>query len=170
VASSLVIVSLLGIALDRSGLDVMAKGTWLEAMSYGLVVVIGLGMTVSALLGHTHTHRPLFGAVERGTGPGLVLAAGLTPCASATILLLFALANGLFVLGMVAALVMAVGMGVTVTLVGLVAILGRRALLVPTRHRPRAGAWLRRALTVTGAMALTLIGSLLFAGAWTRLP
>ena len=35
--------------------------------------------------------------------------------------------------------------------------------------RPRAALWLRRGLTLTGALLITVVGSLFFANAWSRL-
>ena len=72
---------------------------------------------------------------------GVVLAAGLTPCASAIIILLFALANGVLAIGIVATLVMALGMSVTVSLVGVSTIAARKTLLgvMAARPAPRSG-------------------------------
>ena len=59
----------------------------------------------------------------------LIVATGLTPCASAIIILLFALANDAFGLGVIAVAVLTVGMAVTIPTIGVLTVLGRRALL-----------------------------------------
>jgi ABC-type nickel/cobalt efflux system permease component RcnA len=100
----------------------------------------------------------------------MIVAAGLTPCASAIILMLFALANGVFLIGLAASVVMAVGMGITVALVGVVTILGRRSIVSTASIRPRLVAFVRRGLAMTGAGLVIVIGGLFFASAWTRLP
>src|SRR2546428_1420836 len=69
-------------------------------------------------------------------GRSLVGAAGLTPCPSGIIVLLFALANGVFVLGVWANVVMAIGMGVTVSAVGGATIVARRPALRPLTAPP----------------------------------
>jgi len=102
--------------------------------------------------------------------PGLVLAAGLTPCPSGIIVLLFALANGVLRVGIEACLVMALGMGVTVSAIGVATILARRAVLRPLRARPRAVRWVGGGLAVAGSMALTVAGGVLCVSAWARLP
>ena len=102
--------------------------------------------------------------------PGLVLAAGLTPCPSGIIVLLFALANGILGVGIEACLVMAAGMGVTVSAIGVATILARRVVLRPLRARPRAVRWVSVGLAVAGSLTLTVMGGLLCVNAWARLP
>jgi ABC-type nickel/cobalt efflux system permease component RcnA len=167
VVSALGLVSVLAFGLGERGLGVMNRAVTLEVASYALIVAIGLVMLVRALSGH-HAHAEA-GPDGRRTGGGLVIAAGLTPCASAIILLLFALANGVFLVGIVASAVMALGMTITVSLVGVLTIVGRRTLLGLARRRPRALTYLSRGLAVAGSALITGIGALFLADAWNRL-
>jgi ABC-type nickel/cobalt efflux system permease component RcnA len=169
VLSSIAIVAVLALALDLGGFDIVNRSTWVELVSYGLIVLLGLYMVVEVATGR-HGHHDEHGHRHGDrAGTGLIIAAGLTPCASAIILMLFALANGVFLVGVGAALVMAVGMGITVSVAGLAAIAARSAVVGSLRSRPRAAAWIGRALAVTGASLLTVVGSLFFMSAWTRL-
>src|SRR5262249_14313034 len=102
---------------------------------------------------------------------GLVLATGSTPCASAIIILLFALGQGVYLVGVAASLVMAIGMGLTVSLVGLAAVTVRRSTLRAVG--PSAPAyWAKTALGVAGAVAIFGLGLVLFlmagTAAWPR--
>lgn len=173
--SAIAIVLVLVFALGRSGFDVVQQSVWVEVTSYGLIVLIGFYLIYAALtgrhLGHHHGESS-HGHVESDephVHRGVVLAAGLTPCASAIIILLFALANGVLAIGMVATLIMAVGMSITVALVGVATIATRKTLLSVLAARPRAALWVRRGLTLTGALLITVVGSLFFASAWGRL-
>jgi nickel/cobalt exporter len=173
--SAIAIVLVLVFVLGQSGFDVVQQSVWVEVTSYGLIVLIGLYLIYAALtgrhLGHHHgeTDHAHAESDEPYVHRGVVLAAGLTPCASAIIILLFALANGVLAIGMVATLIMAVGMSVTVALVGVATIATRKTLLTVMAARPRAALWVRRGLTLTGAMLITVVGSLFFASAWGRL-
>jgi ABC-type nickel/cobalt efflux system permease component RcnA len=169
VLSSVGLVLLLALALGYAGLDILDRSVWAEVVSYGLIVVVGLAMTIGTLTGHGH-HEHGAAARPGRAGAGLVLAAGLTPCASAIILMLFALAHGVLVVGLAASLVMAVGMAMTVSAVGVATILARRAVLVPLRRRPRAAGWVARGLSATGGALIAAVGALFLAGAWSRLP
>jgi ABC-type nickel/cobalt efflux system permease component RcnA len=70
------------------------------------------------------------------------------------IILLFALGQGVFLVGVAAALVMAVGMGLTVSLVGLLAIAMRRGTVRAVGASSGAVHWLKDLLGVAGAAAI----------------
>ena len=175
--SAVVIVSVVTLALGRSGFDVLRDSRRIELVSYGLIAVIGLVMLMAAireLWGHRHEHviasggAPAEGGQPTGRiSSGLVLATGLTPCASAVIILLFALGQGVFLVGIVASLVMAVGMGLTVSLVGILAVLTRRGTVRAASSSRGIAPWVKGLLGVLGAAAIACLGFVLFLGAWT---
>jgi ABC-type nickel/cobalt efflux system permease component RcnA len=66
-----------------------------------------------------------------------------------------------------AALVMAVGMGLTVSLVGVLAIAVRRGTVRAARASPHVVGWVKELLGVAGAVAITTLGLVLFLAAWT---
>ena len=175
--SAVAIVSVVTLALGRSGLDVLRDSRRIELVSYGLIAVVGLVMLVAAireLWGHRHEETILPGGLSGEGGPpsrnvssGLVLATGLTPCASAVIILLFALGQGVFLVGIAASLVMAVGMGLTVSLVGILAVLTRRGTVRAASRSRGVAPWVRGLLGVLGAAAIACLGLILFLGAWT---
>jgi ABC-type nickel/cobalt efflux system permease component RcnA len=154
----------LGVVLGQHGFDVLGRSVWLEALSYALIVAIGLVIAVSAARGiHHHDHG------HRRVGAGMIVAAGLTPCASAVIIMLFALTNGVLLVGIGATLVMAVGMSLTVSLVGIATIAGRRTIMAVVPGSPRLRGWVSTGLSVGGGVIIAVVGGLLLAGAWARL-
>lgn len=162
--TSIVIVSFLAVALGQHGVDVLGRSVWLEAVSYALVIAIGLLIAVTAVRGG-HDHE---GAAGGRVGVGMVIAAGLTPCASALIIMLFALGHGVFLVGVGATLVMAVGMSLTVSLVGILAILGRRTIMVALPGHQRLRSRVSIGLSL-GGVSIAILGTLLLAGVWGRL-
>lgn len=170
--SAVAMVSVVTLALGRSGFDVLRDSRHVELVSYGLITAIGLAMLVAAireLWAHRHEGRGASSAVRAGgkVSGGLVLATGLTPCASAVIILLFALGQGVFLVGIAASLVMAVGMGLTVSLVGILAVLARRGTVRAASSSRGAAPWIKGGLGVLGAAAIACLGLVLFLGAWT---
>ena len=172
--SAIALVSVVSLVLGRGGFDVLRDSRHVELVSYGLIVLIGLAMLAGSLYeiwdrrrrGRSREHP----AGLRGAGsipPGLVLATGATPCASAVIILLFALGQGVFLVGVAAALVMAVGMGLTVSLVGLLAIAVRRGTVRAIGTSSGGVDWVKDLLGVAGAAAITTIGLVLLLAAWT---
>jgi nickel/cobalt transporter (NicO) family protein len=171
--SAVAIVSVVTLALGRGGFDVLRDSRHVELVSYGLITAIGLVMLVAAIR-ELWAHRHGEGGAPRGVvraggrvSGGLVLATGLTPCASAVIILLFALGQGVFLVGIAACLVMAVGMGLTVSLVGILAVLARRGTVRAASSSRGAAPWIKGALGVLGAAAIACLGLVLFLGAWT---
>ena len=172
--SAIALVSVVSLVLGRGGFDVLRNSRNVELISYGLIVLIGLAMLGGSLYeiwehrrrGPSHADPGRLRSA--GSVPlGLVLATGATPCASAVIILLFALGQGVFLVGVAAALVMAVGMGLTVSLVGLLAIAVRRGTVRAVGASSGAVPWLKDLLGVAGAAAITTLGLVLLLAAWT---
>jgi ABC-type nickel/cobalt efflux system permease component RcnA len=163
--TSIVLVCALGALLGQHGFDVLGRSVWIEAASYALIVAIGVVMAFTAFRGHDHEHRHGAGRV----GLGMIVAAGVTPCASALITMLFALTNGVLLVGIGATLVMAVGMSITTSLVGVLTILGRRTFMVALPGSPTLRDRVSMGLGVAGGIVIAVVGALLLAGAWARL-
>jgi ABC-type nickel/cobalt efflux system permease component RcnA len=170
--SAIAIVSVVALALGRGGFHVLRDSRRIELVCYGLIALIGLVMLVGALREawvHRREVHAAPDATEAAPGvipAGLVLATGLTPCASAIIIQLFALGQELYLVGVAACLVMAAGMGLTVSLVGLAAVAARRGTVRMVGSASPAAHWVKAALGVAGAAAITGLGGLLFLSAW----
>ncbi|WP_152969085.1 nickel/cobalt transporter [Amantichitinum ursilacus] len=82
-------------------------------------------------------------------------AVGLRPCSGAILVLLFCLANGIFMVGVIAALAMAAGVAITVSAISLGALGAQRMLA----GRAASLRW-RRRLSWAGAIVITLFGLL----------
>ena len=108
----------------------MQQSVWVEVASYGLIVLIGLYLIYAAVTGrHLGHHHADSGHGRPPRAPRCGARRRSHPCASAIIIMLFALANGVLAIGIAATLVMAVGMAVTVSLVGISTIAARKTLL-----------------------------------------
>ena len=163
--TSIALVCGLGVVLGQHGFDVLGRAVWLEALSYALIIAIGLIIAVNAARGaHHHDHDG-----RAHVGVGMIVAAGVTPCASALIIMLFALTNGVLLVGIGATLVMAVGMSLTTSLVGILTILGRSTVMAALPGGQRTHHWVSTGLSVGGGVIIAVVGGLLLAGAWARL-
>ena len=179
--SAIVMVGALGLVLQLGQLELFGQTTLVEAVSYALIALIGLRMLYQAIVGksddHHHSHAPLPAEAEASRRPGhrhasmfgLAFAAGLVPCASAIIVMLFALANHALAIGVEAAIAMSLGMAITVSLIGVASVAARQLMVRIAAGHSHGGVALDRGLHVGGSLLLVAFASLLFLGALSRL-
>jgi ABC-type nickel/cobalt efflux system permease component RcnA len=112
---------------------------------------------------HRHEHQGHSHTISlRGDQSLLAIAAGFVPCSGAILILVFCLTNSLIWQGVVMTLMIALGMAVTLSAIGLFSIFLRRQTLGRVSDSERAG----RALAYIGPILITLIGLLLLGGAF----
>ena len=157
--TAVAIVGVLSVALSLSRRAVMAQAVWIERASFVLTIALGVWLIVAALRallrrgahghapGHAHGHHAhdhAHGACcghEHAVSPataarlgwaqagGLVIAIGLRPCSGAIFVLLFALAQGAFGAGVMAAFAMAAGTAITVAAIAILTVFAREGAL-----------------------------------------
>ena len=127
--------------------------------------------------GHGHSHVAMEASPENllwykrlGDMLAMAVAAGIRPCSGAIILLLFTMANGLFLLGIAGTLAMAVGVAITVSMVGLLAIGARRTIIHATHSNATVQTYVLRGVGMLGALFVSTVGALLFLAALQRVP
>jgi nickel/cobalt exporter len=116
--------------------------------------------------GHAHGPEP-----EELAGPGgwqrglsAIVAVGLRPCSGAIIVLVFALAQGLFWAGVAATFVMGLGTAITVAAIATIAVGFRSAAKQIAGSRSGYGMLALRGIEVGAAVVVLAFGSLLLAG------
>jgi nickel/cobalt transporter (NicO) family protein len=116
--------------------------------------------------GHAHAPEPQELAGPGGWRRGLsaIVAVGLRPCSGAILVLVFALAQGLFLVGIGATLVMALGTFITVAVIATLAVGARAWASRLAAHRSGYGALALRGIEVGAAVLITLFGALLLTG------
>jgi ABC-type nickel/cobalt efflux system permease component RcnA len=173
VLGAIVIVTVVHFILAQSLASPVDEVDGLRVFSYGAILLIGLGMLWSALRGGGHAHAH---AHDHGHGQGahcahvpgarkeqglLGFAAGFIPCSGAILILVFALTNGIILSGIAMTLAIAVGMAVTLSVMGVASILVRRQIVLRLPDSTRAS----RALGLLGPILVTAIGAVLLCGA-----
>jgi len=120
----------------------------------------------SSAWGHAHGPEP-----EELAGPGgwqrglsAIVAVGLRPCSGAIIVLVFALAQGLFWAGVAATFVMGLGTAITVAAIATIAVGFRSAAKHVASSRSGYGMLALRGIEVGAAFVVLGFGALLLAG------
>jgi nickel/cobalt exporter len=120
----------------------------------------------SSAWGHAHAPEP-----EELAGPGgwkrglsAILAVGLRPCSGAILVLVFALAQGLFWAGVASTFVMAVGTAITVATIASIAVGARAWAQRVAETRSGYGMLAMRGIEVGAAVVIIAFGALLLTG------
>ena len=116
--------------------------------------------------GHSHGPEPaeLKGRDWFRRGMVAAVAAGLRPCSGAIIVLVFAVAQGIFLIGVAATFAMGAGVAITVTAIALLAVFGKGlAVWLAGRMGGRSELMLR-VIEVLGALIVIALGLLLLLG------
>jgi ABC-type nickel/cobalt efflux system permease component RcnA len=187
--SAIVMVGGLTLILNLGPAAVTKNGLIMEAVSYALIAGLGALMALRILQGrddccdhhgphghhhhhdhdhdhhhdhehhHTHNDGPVVQSSWQMISTGIV--AGLRPCTGSILVLLFTLANGMFLIGIGAAFAMALGVAITISLIGLAAI----GIRTGTQHlfnlSDTTSGIIRRTVGFTGAAIITLFGVML---------
>ena len=92
------------------------------------------------------------------------VAAGLRPCSGAILVLVFALAQGIFLVGIAATFAMGAGVAITVTAIALLAVFGKGVAVWLAGSMGGRGELMLRAIEVFGALFVIVLGLLLLFG------
>nr|WP_234827028.1 nickel/cobalt transporter [Rhodopseudomonas palustris] len=116
--------------------------------------------------GHSHGPEPseLAGPGGWRRGLGAVLTVGVRPCSGAILLLVFALAQGLFWAGIAATFVMALGTAITVATIAVAAVSAKGLARRLAAHRDGGGMLVMRGLEFGAAALVMLLGCGLLLG------
>jgi nickel/cobalt exporter len=116
--------------------------------------------------GHAHAPEPseLTGRDWLKRGLAAVVAVGLRPCSGAIIVLVFALAQGLFLIGVASTFAMGLGTAITVAAIATLAVGARGLAARFAKSKPGAGMILLRALETAAAVVIVLFGAALLTG------
>lgn len=118
--------------------------------------------------GHAHAPSPqVADQAQAGikAAAAAVFSVGLRPCTGALIVLVFALAQGLFWAGVLSALAMGLGTAITVSTLMFMAVATRRATLLVAGANSRSAAIALNGIQLLGASAVFLLGCILLTAA-----
>ena len=158
--------------LQRSIMSPLEQNHWIRMISFGAIALIGGWMlatewrrqrgTVAAhACAHDHDHdhhhhgHHSHSARDRGL---LAIAAGFVPCTGAILILTFAFANGILGSGMLMVMAIALGMALTLAGLGLASMVLHRQVAFRLANRSGSVRW----LALAGPLLILIIGGLLF--------
>jgi len=158
--SAVVSVTLLYFILSSGSMkNIDELNVTMQKTSYFVIIFVGGFLLYSAL---KHKHKE--DNKKNKSLLSIALAVGIVPCPGTTIVLIFSMTLGIYFFGVALAGAMALGMGTTISLAGLFAIFLNRQGKKLSSKIVKSGEVLEKALNVIGAIAIIILGSILFIG------
>jgi nickel/cobalt exporter len=116
--------------------------------------------------GHAHAPEPneLVGKHWWKRGLTAIVAVGLRPCSGAIIVLVFALAQGLFWIGVASTFAMGLGTAITVACIATIAVGARSVAARWAKAKPGTGMLVLRGLETGASLVIVAFGALLLTG------
>jgi nickel/cobalt transporter (NicO) family protein len=152
-----------------------AEAPWRPAFALGSgqfrAVSPGGDQTLEAECGHVHAPDPsqLGDSFSWRSAAATVFAAGARPCSGAILVLVFALAQGIFLAGIGSTFAMAFGTAVTTGALAVLAVFAKDVALRFVRHESSLAGVIARAFEFAAALAVLAFGVLLLLGFGTSI-
>jgi|GEM_PF-353319 len=121
--------------------------------------------------GHSHIPRAedVQGKWDLAKIVSLVLSVGLRPCTGALYVLALALIKGVFWIGVLSVYAMALGTAITISLVTMAVVGGRKFAYFSSSENSRFGSYVYDACTMGGAVIIIIFGTVLLSSSFTPL-
>ena len=118
--------------------------------------------------GHDHSHGPEPAELEgRGwlrRGLAAVVAVGMRPCSGAILVLVFALSQGIFLIGVASTFAMAIGTAITVAAIAILAVAARGVAARIAKSKAGGGMLVLRGFEFAASILVIAVGVLLMTG------
>ncbi|MDO8421976.1 MAG: nickel/cobalt transporter [Parvibaculum sp.] len=197
--TAILVVGALAIVLGLTHRAVTGAVPAIERMSFLLVIAVGAVLLWRALRGNSHSHdhghhrdthdhshdhdhshaghahlptpAELRAAHNWRDMAAVILAIGLRPCTGAILVLLFALTQNAFPVGMLSALAMSVGTAITVSLLAVLTLLSKNlALRLAGTADNRWTDRIERGLAIAGGLFILALGLIMMASSFLLPP
>ena len=134
-------------------------------ISFGMIVLIGGFMLYHHIMNYRVKSYEIVNKQSLRVLP-MAFAVGIIPCPGTIILVTFLATMGFLKLSIFAALFMALGMGFTISLIGVLTILMKKGITRFLNNDEGKILKLQKLLSMIGAVLIILFGLLFFIGAW----
>ena len=135
----------------------------MEEISYGSISILGIILIILKLFAIVKKKRE-----EKNNSTKvkrllpLILVSGIVPCPGASSILIFSIAAGYITIGIFGVLAMSLGMAVTISLVSVLAILGKKKLLDIMENHNKLHFFVQEGIELLGGLIIFLFGIFMF--------
>lgn len=139
-----------------------ASGT-IQIISYGILSLLGFYLLYDAIKNAKNNNEEQNPDSNKKILP-LALAVGMVPCPGTTIILIFSISAGILTTGLFASLAMALGMGITISVVGVLTVISKKALIKFTSKNSKTKSYIINTASILGAVMIIFLGVIMFFG------
>ena len=170
VGSALIIVLILYLIVKRAYLTSFEDlSRIIKLISYALITLIGLFLLIKTFVdlrkkNSSQEDGIFYNQMDTRSMILPIIAVGMIPCPGAVIILLFSISMDVLKIGIILALIMALGMAVTISSVGVLTIIVKQGVLKFVSGRNRVGDIFQAATGIIGSLLILLLGAFLFIG------
>jgi ABC-type nickel/cobalt efflux system permease component RcnA/ABC-type uncharacterized transport system substrate-binding protein len=133
-----------------------------ERISYALLIIIGIFLFIHAIMDmRKNDDEPELTNHNIKQLLFVAFTTGMIPCPGAAIILIFTISINIIEVGLIALLVMGIGMGITTSIFASIAILSRNTISTMSRSSQKMYGVMQSTLTFMGAIVITLFGIIL---------
>jgi len=163
--SGVVIVSVIYFVLKSSYLlPIEAITKKLMVISYSLITILGLVFLTKNLFGlgiKSPTEKIVNPLPTKRSILPIAIAVGMVPCPGIIIIMLFTLSLDLFFTGVFLSFSMALGMAITISLAGILSIIGQKGVLKALIKNNRTTVFIQKGFSIIGSALIILLGIVL---------
>ena len=141
----------------------------IKLISYAMIALIGLFLLIKTFI--DLRKRKKFSVLEKDISYSKIntkniipvaFAVGMIPCPGAVIILLFSISMDVFKIGIISSFSMAVGMAVTISLVGVLTIVSKRGVLKFIAGKSKGRDIFQISTQIFGSLFILFLGIILF--------
>lgn len=140
-----------------------------QIISYSLIALLGMGLLIKNLVlwfrqGEIlESNYPIFSGSKKKHFLVMAFVVGMIPCPGTALIMLFCLSMNLVGLGLLLTLFLILGMAVTISTVGVVAVASKKLVLSAVQRKRRLAWIMERSIESTAAVMVTVLGLIFLA-------
>lgn len=138
--------------------------TIISRFSYAILILLGLYIAIKTILKKEHSHNINTNKTDKIKLLPFIASIGFVPCPGTIIIVTFLASIGLFSIGIASVIFIVLGMGFTISLIGLISIFSKQLLLKIGTSDQKVKQNLYNYISIFGSILLVIFGSLFFIG------
>ncbi len=136
----------------------------ISRFSYAILIILGLYIVIKTILKKEHSHNINTQKTDRIKLIPFITSIGFVPCPGTIIIVTFLASIGLLSIGIISVIFIVLGMGITISVIGLTSIFFKKLIMKITINKQKSNQYIYHYISIFGAVLLIIFGVLFFIG------